>query len=154
MKNSDAAFCSVPISTSDESSGLCRAHIQKVISSHLSKFIWTPLSSDSLLSLSGFSELLHDLGESIARDSRSGSRTAIFWRALTVQALHKLPITAAQPRSPQKSGSQTRVARVITGVMRTLRPLIEPSMPQDLKLPPESFQQLLFTYRIKLKSMR
>lgn len=132
LRDTDGCFASVPLSDSEESQLLRIAHAQRVISSALCDIIWQPFSSEHTCQ---HPELIGSLGaiaDQIAKSnygSGAGERAETVWAALTMRALQSLK-GGSSPR-PNSTAKDTpvpsRVELVISGVLRVLKPLVNPA---------------------------
>ncbi|KAH9205299.1 hypothetical protein DL95DRAFT_528904 [Leptodontidium sp. 2 PMI_412] len=77
----DSCFKSVPIDDSEDSSDLCAAHAQRIISAAIYDDVWKPLRSELTFQIPKFGKLLAKISDTLDKTDQHG-RSATVWTAL------------------------------------------------------------------------
>jgi hypothetical protein len=133
----DSCFRSVPIDDSEDSSNLCAAHAQRIISDAIYVNVWKPLCSELTFKHPELGMLLGKISEAFDKTDQHG-RTANVWTALTMRALQALDAEAAispVPESMQnlRPTGSNRANSVVSNVFRVLDPLVSASRIESLR---------------------
>lgn len=133
----DSCFKSVPIDDSEDSSDLCAAHAQRIISAAIYDDDWKPLRSELTFLHPEFGTLLGKISDAFDKTDQHG-RTVNVWTALTMQALQALNAEVAispVPESEQNLSSTgcNRANSVVSGVVRVLGPLVSAPRIESLR---------------------
>ncbi|KAG9239931.1 hypothetical protein BJ878DRAFT_337252 [Calycina marina] len=124
----DSYFKYVPIDDSKDSSDLCAAHAQRIISAAIYKDVWKPLRSEVTFQNPDFGTFLAKISDALDRSTQNG-RTANVWTALTMRALQALDAEAAIVSVPQSeqnlcTSNCNRASSVVSEVFRVLGPMV------------------------------
>lgn len=133
----DSCFKSVPIDDSEDSSDLCAAHAQRIISAAIHDDVWKPLRSDITFLNPEFGTLLVKISNTLDKAGQH-RRSANVWTALTMRALQELDAEASitsVPDSEQKfrTSNYNRASCVVSKVFKVLGPLVSATRTESLK---------------------
>ncbi|KAL5330685.1 hypothetical protein ACEPPN_000204 [Leptodophora sp. 'Broadleaf-Isolate-01'] len=130
----DSCFKSIPVDDSEDSSDLCAAHAQRIISAAIYDDVWKPLRSELTFQIPEFGKLLAKISDALDKTDQH-RRSANVWTALTMRALQALDADAEAAISPVSQSEQNirspgcnRANSVVSKVIRVLGPLV--SAPQ------------------------
>jgi hypothetical protein len=137
LAKADPCFENVPIDESEDSSDLCAAHAQRIISKAICEYIWIPFGSEVTVLQPKLRDLLVQLSEEIEQ-SNPGGRTPGVWTALTGRALKSLQADSATSQVSEttehpRPANSTRVSSIISKVF-ALSPLVDPSQVDSLRM--------------------
>ncbi|KAL5315049.1 hypothetical protein ACEPPN_017700 [Leptodophora sp. 'Broadleaf-Isolate-01'] len=133
----DPCFKSVLIDDSEDSSDLCAAYAQRIISAVVYDDVWKPLRSELTFQNPDFGTFLVKISDALDKTGQHG-RTANVWTALTMRALQAVDAEAAIASIPEseqniRSLGYNRANSVVSKVVRVLGPLVSVPRIESLK---------------------